>query len=33
MEPGTTPQPNPTVLDSKVPDGPIADLWENHKSR
>ncbi|MBP91705.1 MAG: succinate dehydrogenase flavoprotein subunit, partial [Acidimicrobiaceae bacterium] len=19
------------VLDSKVPDGPIADLWENHK--
>ena len=31
MEPGAAPQPNSTVLDSKVPDGPIADLWENHK--
>ena len=31
MEPDAAPQQNSTVLDSKVPDGPIADLWENHK--
>ena len=31
MEPAPAPQPNSMVLDSQVPDGPIADLWENHK--
>ncbi|MDP6280524.1 MAG: fumarate reductase/succinate dehydrogenase flavoprotein subunit [Acidimicrobiales bacterium] len=31
MEPTPASQPNSMVLDSQVPDGPIADLWENHK--
>ncbi|MBC8195756.1 MAG: fumarate reductase/succinate dehydrogenase flavoprotein subunit [Acidimicrobiia bacterium] len=26
-----SPIPSNPVLDSKVPDGPVADLWENHK--